>query len=156
MRDRTIHTKADTLGRACLLGLATGIRSTAGFGILAISGSADRDPFVRPAGLRRAIGGSVLVEAVVDKIGVLPPRTDPVPLAGRALLGGAAAALAASRFGSSRLVAAFAGALSATAAAFAATRVRAAARRRGTPDLLPAVAEDAVVGSLAAAVRAGL
>lgn len=139
-----------------MLGLANGIRTTGGFAILALAHRADGEPLVRSAGLRRTILAAFAGEAVADKVAELPARTDPLPLAGRLLLGGAAAALAVSRPGVSRLAAGLVGAFGALCAAHAATSVRAAAESRGTSDLLPALAEDAVVGALAVAVRDGV
>lgn len=139
------------VGLAALLGVATGIRSTSGF--WALSGAAPPgSPCSRPA-LQKALQAAVSGEAVADKTGLLPPRTDPIPLAGRALLGAAAAAMAASWLTTSRITAAGVGAGAAVVAAHAATSIRSAASSRGAPDLVTALGEDAVVMGLAGVTR---
>lgn len=140
-------------GLAVLLGAATGIRSTSGLWALSGSGTAPPGSALSRSLLRRSLQSALSAEAVADKTGLLPPRTDPLPLAGRACLGAAAAAMAAAWLGSSRLGAACLGAGAAVITARAATSLRAAATARGTPDLVAALAEDVVVVGLAAVSR---
>lgn len=141
----------DHVPLSLMLGAATGIRSTAGFGALAatagiVSGSRLASPRVR-----RLVAGAVVGETLADKVAPLPPRTDPLPLGGRAVLGGAAAVVAASWIGGSRVGSAVIGTLAAAGSAWVATRLRSAVRERGTADVIPALGEDLVVAGLATA-----
>lgn len=142
---------------AAMLGAATGIRSTAGLATLAVGppfpGSPGRG--MRSDLVRRVLEVAFVAEVVADKLVPLPSRTDAVPLAGRALLGAAAAAAGARWIGGSRLGAAVVGSTMAVGAAWLATAGRTAARARGIVDALPALAEDATVIALGAATVAG-
>lgn len=142
-----------TAGLAVLLGAATGIRSSSGLWALSGSAAAPAGSALSRPGLRRSLQAAVSAEIAADKTGMLPPRTDPLPLAGRACLGAAAAAMAAAWLGSSRFGAACLGAGAAVITARAATSLRSAAASRGTPDLVAALGEDLVVVGLAAMSR---
>lgn len=132
-----------------MLGAATGIRSTAGFAILASSSAAPESSALADPRASRAIQAALVAEALADKIGALPPRTDFVPLAGRAFMGAAAAALGARWSGGSPAAAGVVGACAAVGAAWAATSLRSAAAASGSvgPALqgLAAAAEDLMV-----------
>lgn len=137
-----------------LLGTATGIRSTAGFAILASAKAApEHSPFADDR-IARALRAALVAETLADKTGTLPPRTDPVPLAGRALLGAASAILAARWTGRSPGAAALVGACAAVGTAWAATALRATASPSESPkpalEALAALGEDLVVVKVAA------
>jgi uncharacterized membrane protein len=88
-------------------------------------------------------------EALADKLPAMPPRTSPLPLAGRGGLAAVAGAAVAQRHGQPALTPALAAAAAAVAGAVAATRLRAAVGARlPVPDALLGLAED---GGLAAA-----
>lgn len=141
----------ETLAVAALLGAATGIRSTAGFAILASTRARPTGSRLRDERLRRTLEAALLGEMIADKAAELPPRTHPLPWMGRVVLGGAAAAVAASWTSSSRAGAALVGGLVAAVTTWAATRLRHAAEERGAPDVLPASAEDVAVLGLGVA-----
>jgi hypothetical protein len=141
------------LGASVLLGAATGVRSTSGFWALVESGVAPAgSPLSRPR-TRVGIRAALLGEAAADKTRALPPRTDPLPLLGRACFGAAAAAVAASWLGASRSEAAVVGAGMAVATARAATAFRSLAVSHNVPDAVTAIGEDAVVVGLAGVAR---
>lgn len=147
---------AGTLAGAAALGALTGVRSTAGLAATAASRGVDgraagetaperwmAEPAVEDA-LKIALAG----EAVVDKLPGVPPRTDPLPLAGRALFGGVCGALLARRRGGHPLLAGLAGLVGAGAAvgaALGATALRRRITERGVPDLAVGLTEDAAV-----------
>ena len=118
------------LQRAALAGAATGLRSTVALAVRA------------PARFRAVAIFAVAGEIVVDKLPQTPSRLAPGPLAGRAVLGSAAGALAAGRRG----------AAIGLAAALVSARVGHDLRGRLSerpPSLAVAAAEDAVALSLA-------
>ena len=139
------------LGSA-LLGAASGMRSTVGF--VAVITQGDRDDL--PAALRhrlsrQAAGVAVAVELVLDKMPFTGSRLEPAGMAGRLVLGGAAAGLAAARSPgrpvfSSVLVAAAAAAL---VAKFA-HDLRAVVAKK-VPDAAVGVVEDLAALGIAAA-----
>jgi uncharacterized membrane protein len=92
-------------------------------------------------------------ELVADKSARIGNRTDPLPLAGRLLLGGIAAATYAPR--RQRMQAALAGAAGALAAAYACYHLRRVATQRfGVPDAVAGLVEDAVaIGAGAALLK---
>lgn len=139
-----------------ILGAATGFRSTSGLGILAISGRAPTGSMLAEEHVRRALTLAWIGEILVDKTPYPPARTNPLPLVGRALLGAASAAIAASWVGSPRLVAAVVGGAAAMGTAWLATSLRHSAQTRSVPDLIPALGEDLAVAGLAAEVRRSL
>lgn len=152
--------RAATVGRAVLIGLATGARSTAGATALVVTSSrADPAPFGRLAGLpvRIAACAATAAEVVLDTLPVAPPRTAPAGLVPRVLLAPLVAVGADVRDGArpdgpTVLLDALTAAAAATVAAFAGVRLRAFLARRLGADLPGALAEDALVGLL---VRAG-
>lgn len=135
-------------GIAALLGAASGIRSMAGFAILASSGAAPRGSPFRSFLVRGAAMAALTGESVADKLAPLPPRTRPLPLGGRMALGAAAASIAARWSGRDPVAPALIAAGTAAATAWAATAVRDAAKRRHLPDAWPALGEDALVVAL--------
>ena len=93
-------------------------------------------------------------EVIADKLPFLPDRTAPLPLAGRALMGGLVGGILASEERGSVLLGAGIGALAAVAAAHLAFRARKYAReRRSIPDGVAATVEDSLVLGIGALVR---
>lgn len=142
------ETWGETWSLAALLGAATGIRSTAGFAILATTRARPKGSWLGGGMVRRALEAALAGEMVADKAASLPSRTDPLPWAGRVVLGAAAAAMAASWKGSSRAESGVVGGLVAAAAAWTATRLRGAVEAGRAPDLLFALGEDLAVITL--------
>lgn len=133
--------------RAALLGLATGGRNSVGFAALAVT--APGRPWVA-AGATLAAAG----ELVVDKLPATGSRVEPAPLTMRVLSGGWFGVLLARRSGAPAAGPAVAGAAGALAGSVLGWSWRTYVARRGWPDEPAALAEDAVVLSLAAvAVR---
>lgn len=138
-------TNGITAGRAVLLGVATGGRSTAGLTALAVGG---------PRWARLTTGVLATGEVVADKLPTTPSRLDPGPLAGRAVLGGVAGALLARRYGEGWQLPAALGAVGAVAGSWLGSRYRSIGAAHGIPDVVSALLEDAAVVALAgAAVR---
>jgi hypothetical protein len=140
------RTTGAVLGSAALLGVASGMRSTAGLGVLVLRGGS------RPGAAKAAAVIAVGTELVLDKLPVTGSRLEAPGLIGRitfAAIGGALVARASDRgFVPAAVVAA--------AAALASAKVfhdlRALADRR-LPDPAVAVAEDTLaigVATLAA------
>ena len=140
----------DELVTALALGAATGIRSTSALAMLGLMPRSGAWGLVGSRVVRSAAALAFAGEVLADKLLPLPARTEPLPLAGRALLGAVGAAAAATPFGRGRLASALVGSVTAVATAWVATSSRAAATRRGVPDVVPAVVEDVVVLGLAA------
>lgn len=138
---------------AALLGAATGLRSTAGFAILATSDDIPKDSRLRGPAVKAVALAAAAGEALADKVAPLPPRTEPAPLAGRAALGAAAGALVARWRGEDALGPALLAAGAAVTAAWAATAIRRQVQRRSLPDEWPALAEDLAVVGLGKAVH---
>lgn len=140
--------------RALGLGAITGLRSTAGPAAVsrAISsgrvGNLDGTIFAALGSPRMA---KVLTlfeagEMIVDKLPIVPSRTSPQPLAGRALSGAAAGAALFASEGGSKAAGGALGAAGAVAGALAGERLRAQiGQRLGVPDTLVALLEDGVV-----------
>jgi len=84
-------------------------------------------------------------EMLVDKIGVLPGRNQPLPLAGRIVLGGACGLLLGDSEGLPPATGAAIGAAAAGVSAMVTVRIRTGLDRMGLPDPLVGLAEDAVV-----------
>jgi uncharacterized membrane protein len=128
---------AGSLVAALCSGLATGARSIAPIAC-------------RVSRTRHPVAGTLLTavaagESIADKVAPLPDRTEPVPLAGRVVLGGATGALLARSRGGSPVLAAAAGAGAALAGAWLFTAARRGLTRRGIPDALVGTAEDLAV-----------
>jgi hypothetical protein len=141
------HSTAHGLAGAALLGVATGMRSTAGFGMLVLRDrSGDRGSSRLPAPLqtRPAKAAAVLgmgAELVLDKLPITGSRLDPPGLIGRVAFAGIGAALAARGSGIGPVPAAFVAAGSAVVAAKITHDLRARAAQR-VPDAAVAAAED--------------
>jgi uncharacterized membrane protein len=143
-----------TIWRTLGLGAITGVRSMAAPAILSRSaveeriGSLEGTPFAALASPRVSTALQLLEmgEMVGDKTPIIPSRTSLLPLLGRAAIGAfAGAALFAS---GKRPVAAGAalGAVSATAAAYAAEGVRMRITERlGVPNVVAGLLEDGIV-----------
>lgn len=129
------------LAAPLLAGLATGARS---LGPLAVMIPVDEHPVLEPALVAGAAG-----EAVADKVAPLPARTEPLPLAGRLVLGALAGGWVARGRGASPLTGALLGAAGAAAGAWVFTRGRKRLVDAGVPDTAVGVAEDAAVVGLA-------
>ncbi len=139
------------LGSA-LLGAASGMRSTVGFAAVVTRGDKDGLPAaLRNRFSRQAADLAVAAELVLDKMPFTGSRLEPAGMAGRLVLGGAAAGLAAARSPgrpvfSSVLVAAAAAALMAKLA----HDLRAVAAKK-VPDAAVGVVEDLAALGIAAA-----
>ena len=148
MRGSLLHhdrSSASALGAAALLGVATGMRSTAGVGVLVLHGGPQGSSSLPgPFGARAAKPAAVLAmgaELVLDKLPITSSRLDPPGLIGRiafAAIGGVLVARG-SRLGP--VPAALVAAAAAVASAKAFHDLRALADRK-VPDPVVAVAED--------------
>jgi uncharacterized membrane protein len=151
-----------TLALAAGLGAVAGMRSVAPAALL--SRRLARHPrhargaarLLAHAPVARALTLAAAGEMAADKTALLPDRIAPLPLAGRAFLGAFSGAVVAGRCGgaapAATLAAALVGALAATGSTFLVYHLRReAGTRSGLPDLVFALAEDAVV--LAAGTR---
>lgn len=138
--------------RALLLGFAAGLRSATPLGVMA----AERNDASFRAGwknwpMMRSDAGRVLLqmswagEIVVDKLPVVPPRTEPGPLAGR-LVSGAIAGMAMGTLGcggGAKLGATLAGIAGGFVGAFGGNAYRTkVTKATGLPDLPVALLED--------------
>lgn len=123
--------------RLIALGAITGARSMSGAAALARAAHSPLTPVAAALWLG---------EMVVDKHPAVGNRTDPLPLVGRALLGGLVGGAAAREAGVSRAAGALVGAGTAVVAAHVAMRAR---QRLPLPRLAGGLVEDAVVGLIA-------
>jgi uncharacterized membrane protein len=140
--------------RALVLGAISGLRSASGpafVGRAASRGDMDLGgtplAFLGSPRLSKALTVAQLGEMIGDKLPAVPSRMRLMPLLGRAasggLVGAAAAFLSEDRRAATGTIL---GSSSAIVAAFAGEKLRAiVGRKTGLPDLLVAVAEDAVV-----------
>jgi uncharacterized membrane protein len=139
--------------RALVLGAISGLRSASGpafVGRAASRGDMDLGgtplAFLGSPRLSKALTVAQLGEMIGDKLPAVPSRMRLMPLLGRAASGGlvgAAAFLSEDRRAATGTIL---GSSSAIVAAFAGEKLRAiVGRKTGLPDLLVAVAEDAVV-----------
>lgn len=144
------------LTRAAALGVVAGMRSLAA--PAALSRHLVHDPTVplgvlddllsRPAA-PRILGLASAAEHLADKLPVIPPRTDPGPLAGRIAAGALCGAVIARRAGEPAAGGAVVGALAAAAATFAAYHLRRVLTAdAGLPDVAVALAEDVAAVAL--------
>jgi len=147
------------------IGALAGMRSLAAPALLSRAWSEARPPAARRGAARvvaapatsRVLRLLSVAEMVVDKAPWTPARIEPVPLAGRALLGALCGALVAG--GSGRVVAAAAmvGGTTAIAVAGALYTLRRLARRSSPfPDAALGLAEDGLVFALGAGLRSTL
>src|SRR5690606_8181083 len=125
------------------LGAITGIRSMAGPATLAIG---------HGVWLTRAAVALAAGEMLVDKTPFVGARTDALPLAGRAILGGIVGAVIAQERRGSRLLGGAIGAATSVAAAHLASGAR---RRYPSANVLGGVLEDLIVVGVGGAYAAG-
>lgn len=126
------------IARTVALGAITGARSMAGLTAVAYHGRRR----LAPLAALLWIG-----ETVADKSPAIGNRTDLVPLAGRAVLGGAVGGAAAREAGVSVAAGVLLGGTTAVIAAHLAMRAR---QRLGLSQLAGGLVEDVVVGAVAA------
>jgi uncharacterized membrane protein len=127
------------LRRIVTLGAITGMRSMSGPAALALERSS---PF------RSFVPLLAAAEMVVDKTSMVGDRTDPLPLAGRAVMGAVAGGLVAREYRQNIAAGSLIGAGTAVIAAYLAFHLR---RRLPLSGVLAGVAEDALVVGLGAA-----
>jgi uncharacterized membrane protein len=142
--------EAGLLARSLALGLASGMRSSLGFGVPGLRGV--RESGFTPATTIRALG--IGGELIVDKLPKTPSRLAPPGLAARFVSGAAGALQLASHAGAaptSRVAAVVIGVAGAAGGAYggAAWRRAAASSGGGRPDWQGALLEDAVALNLA-------
>ena len=145
-RRSTARTTGSALGAAALLGVASGMRSTAGLGILVLRGGS------RPGAAKAAAVVAVGAELVLDKLPVTGSRLEAPGLIGRVTFAAIGGALVARGTDLAPLPAALVAAGAALASAKVFHDLRALADRR-IPDAAVAVAEDTLaigVATLAA------
>ena len=143
--------QSDAIEAALVLGAMTGVRSLSGIATVSRR-LADHDLRARGK-LARTLASETVAdslrvlaigECIGDKLPFIPPRTDPLPLAGRLILGAVSGYLVAPR--RRRAVPALAGAMAALASAFGAYYLRRELTRDGAvPDPIVGLAEDAAV-----------
>lgn len=132
-----------TAGRAVALGAMSGMRSMAGPAVLAI----EAEPQTH---LTRAIPVLAAGELIADKLPFIGDRTDPLPLAGRALMGAISGAFVARETEGSAVLGGLLGAATAIVVAHLAYRARGLAHDRLGP--AAGFIEDAVVVGMGAAI----
>lgn len=129
---------SQTLNETIALGTVTGMRSFAGPATLAL----------RYGGVWKTIVPLMAAgEMVADKTEAIGNRTDPAPLAGRAVMGALVGALVAREHREPPVTGALLGAAVAVAAAHLAFQIR---RRMPMNNALAGIVEDAVVVSICA------
>ncbi len=138
------------------IGVMTGLRGMCGPAAVAHRLSkADDGTSKRRSALATALKLAAAGEMVVDKVPGIPPRTDPGPLAGRAVFAAASAAALSDGPPVHKGIAVMTAMVCAIASASAATGLR---RRltleAGVPDILVAFAEDGIAVWLAGRVAA--
>ncbi len=140
------------------LGLASGLRSMAAISQVSralpdnVEGKDEgrivavlSKPWARSLSMTMAVG-----EMVADKLPIVPDRTDPGPLIGRAVNGAIAGHVLATRENESGAVGAMLGAVGAIIGAHVGFRIRRAlTQQAGLPDLPVALCEDAIAIGLA-------
>lgn len=130
-------------GRVLAAGAATGMRSMSGPAALAME--------------RGGFAGAIVpmlaaAEMLADKTANLPDRIDPLPLAGRAVLGAVAGGMVARKGGADGVLGAILGAAAAVAAAHLAYHTR---KRLAVPDAVAGLLEDGLVVALLASSGRG-
>jgi uncharacterized membrane protein len=130
------------LRRIVALGAITGMRSMSGPAALALE---------RRGPLRSIVPLFAAAEMIADKTSVVGNRTDPLPLAGRAVMGAIAGGLVARDYRQNIAAGSLVGAGTAVIAAYLAYHFR---RRLPLSGVLAGVAEDALVVGLGAAQAA--
>lgn len=141
---------------AAALGVLTGARSMAGLALLSRGFAAAPVWRRRRSGppaswlardeVAGLLGLAAVGEAIVDKLPIVPARTEPAPLLGRLAMGALAGAATAQWAGGSVARGAVYGAGGAVAGAFAAYHLRAlAGSTLPVPDAVLGAAEDALV-----------
>lgn len=130
---------ANTTAEVVALGAATGMRSFSGPAALAMGYCGGPVAWVA--------GALAAGEMAADKTAMIGDRTDPAPLAGRALMGALVGGVLARRAGERAAGGALLGAGVAVVAAHLASRLR-----RRMPGHAAALAEDALVTAICAAV----
>lgn len=145
------------VGRAALLGVVAGMRSQLPFALLALAArqgwdTTDAAPRGGVLGSEMAgvgLGVAAAGELIGDKLPFTPSRLDPLPLTGRAVIGGAAGAVLARRAGASTLVGVMAGTAGSALGAFGGYHARVAVgRASGLPDPVWGTVEDAIAVGL--------
>jgi len=141
-----------SLAGAAAIGAVAGLRSMLAPALLsqaAHTGSIDLEggPFAFLNQQRSAdiATGAAVLELIADKLSFTPARTTPVPLIVRAISGGAAGAALCSARKQDWRKGACIGAVAAIAGSFAGYWIRRSlTRNAGAPDLVVALAEDAI------------
>lgn len=134
----------DVIVETTLVAAATGMRTFSGPAALAARYAPQTAP---------ALGLLAAGEFAADKLPFVGDRIEAGPLAGRAVTGALAGAFIARQRGGNPLAAAALGAAVAVAATHVAFRLRQAAPG---PPLVAALVEDAIVGTICAAVAEGI
>ena len=122
-----------TLKRIVTLGALTGMRSMAGLATLAAS---------HRGAARAAMAVAAAGEMIADKTSWIGDRTDPLPLAGRAIMGAGVGALVARQHDDSALLGGMLGAATALVTAHLAYRVR---KRLPLSSVASGLVEDSLV-----------
>ncbi len=130
---------AIALRRILTLGAITGMRSMSGPAALALE---------RASPLRSIVPLFAAAEMIADKTSIVGNRIDPLPLAGRAVMGAIAGGLVSREYRQNIAAGSLIGAGTAVIAAYLAFHLR---RRLPLPGALAGVAEDAFVVGLGAA-----
>jgi uncharacterized membrane protein len=149
---------------AALLGTVAGMRSMAAPAILgrlsskgALDGITGPLAFVGKPLFSPAMSFLTVGEMIVDKLPIAPNRTEVGPLLGRALTGALSGAVVCAAKKRPAWAGALIGAAAAVGATYGAYQLR---KRAGSklhlPDMLIALTEDAVVGSLGVAITSRL
>ncbi len=154
----------ETYAGAALIGTLAGMRSMAGpavVGQLSRSGALDNMTGALTVfnSNRFVLASGVLVagEWIADKLPMTPNRTDAGPLLGRALTGGLSGAIVYSSRRRSILAGSLIGAAFAVGAAYGAYALRKQlVKKLHLPDIVIALAEDALVGGLGIALTSRL
>jgi uncharacterized membrane protein len=149
-------TDFEVYGSAALVGAVSGMRSMSApalIGQLARSGSvaighSGIDALSRPV-TAHGFTALAIAELVADKLPIIPDRTKPIPLAGRAFTGAVSGAAVCSAKRRSVLWGALIGGAAAIGAAYGMYQVRRqAARKLRVPDFVLGLAEDAAVAAV--------